>query len=186
MGRLRQVVATVTTVAVVGLSAACGGDNPKPSSGPSASPPTESSRPTASATLPARDPGSSEDSRRGAATFVEYYIETLNYASRTGETDAAEALAAPGCRSCSRVIDSIQRVYAGDGEVRGGAWRPNPVSAVRTDAGWVVDVNIEFEPQSIVRSRGEPAEKYPGGRGTASFTVKREGSDWLVDQWTRA
>lgn len=188
MRRLSRVVATVVSVAVIGLAAGCGGDNPTPSAAPSASPSEAETggRSATPGTPPTQDALASQDSRRGAAAFVEFYIRTLNHATRTGDLDAADALAAEDCRSCDRILESIGRVYESDGEVRGGQWTPTPLSAVRNGNGWVVDVEIRFAPQTIVRSSGEDAERYEGGKGTASFVVKRRGPTWEIAQWTRA
>lgn len=187
MRRLSRVVATVTAVAAIGASSACSGDNPTPSTAPSASPsPTSATATAADGDRPTRNSVTSQDSRTGAAAFVEYYVATLNYATRTGDTDAARVLASPACRSCDRILKSIDGVYERQGEVQGGEWSPTPISAVRTGSGWVVDIEITFEPQTIVRTKGAKAEEYDGGNGTASFTVNRVDSDWLIEQWTRA
>lgn len=188
MRRLSRVMATVASVAVIGLVTGCGGDNPTPSAAPSSTPsdsgtgepvPTPVGPPTQRALA-------SQDSRRGAAAFVEFYIATLNYAMRTGDLEGAQALAAADCRSCGRILKSIGRVHDSGGAVRGGQWQPTPVSAVKKRTGWVVDVEIRFAPQRIIRSRGADAERYEGGKGTASFILKRRGATWEIAQWTRA
>ncbi len=104
---MRGGVRTGGCVAVLLLLAGCNGESdgaePTPTTqssttvGPTTGPtPTEPVEPT----LPPEAEGSSP---KAAKAFVGYYIELLNYAMVTGDTDAFRA-AARGCGGCDDVF----------------------------------------------------------------------------------
>ena len=70
-----------------------------------------SATPTASPpTMPAP---AKEDTPSGAATFVNYFVATFNYAARTGDTTPMTR-AAPNCKPCSKYADDFDRLASSD------------------------------------------------------------------------
>ena len=99
-------------IATVLLLASCS-DDPEPI------------EPTASAsasTAPSPPTQAGEDTPDGAASFVSYYIEVLNFAARSGDVSLLTALSSSRCDGCREYIDLYEDVYEAGGYFAGGEW----------------------------------------------------------------
>jgi hypothetical protein len=189
MRLMRHVVVAVTCGA---LLAGCGGSpeaSPAPSETaeanemPSSNPSATSSAGPESPVAPMSAEGSG---RTSAKAFVKHYIDVLNYVTFGGDPLAARRLDTGECVSCDRMLEQIESIYRDGGKVEGGAWEPRIVGDVQRPGGWVVDVDISFGPQQVIRQRGRRAERYTGGKQLTSFILEETTSGWRVDAWTRA
>ena len=84
--------------------------------------------PTASApatTAPSPPAQAERDTPDGAASFVSYYIEVLNFAARTGDVSPLTELSSPRCDGCREYIDLYEDVYEAGGHFEGGEWVPS-------------------------------------------------------------
>jgi len=177
---------------VAGLAAAglllsgCGGDSPEPKPLPKDSKISPSESP--SATPPAMPAAAKKKTKAGAVSFVRHYVAVLNYATFSGETDAARAMDGGKCKSCTRMLASIDSIYEKGGRVVGGAWKPTPVSNVPHPGGkgWTVDAKIAYGPQSVYASADAKPKKYTGGGRLVSFILEASRGGWRVTDWTRA
>jgi hypothetical protein len=100
---------------------ACSSDpepkEPKPS--------TTSATPTATApTMPAQ---AKEDTPSGAATYVQYFVDTFNYAAQTGDVGLMRA-AAPRCKPCNAYADDFQSQKAAGGLAESPVWTLSDVA----------------------------------------------------------
>ncbi|WP_369814209.1 DUF6318 family protein, partial [Marmoricola sp. Leaf446] len=121
MRRLSRMVATVTAVAAIGVTAACGGDNPTPSTAPSDS--TGEASPSASDPPPPSVPRAARRlDKDGAAAFVRHWVKVLNYAGATGDTSALRQVSTSDCVKCAALSDGIDRIYDRGGNIAGGGW----------------------------------------------------------------
>src|SRR5689334_5309504 len=123
--RARQQLAVVVGVLCFAV-AGCGG-SPEPKSLPKKSPSPSASR---SVTPPVMPDAAKETTKAGATAFVRHYVDVLNYATFTGDTEPAHSLDGGKCKSCERMLASIESIYSAGGHVEGGAWTPTPVSDV--------------------------------------------------------
>ena len=191
MAQLR--VALAALVALGGL-AACDGD-PEPEiadptsspTAPSASPVSETTSPTASSgpeepPLPAT---ATENSDAGALAFIEHWVDLLNYAGATGDTEALAALSHDRCEGCQSLVKLIDDTYSGGGRIEGGSWSIGPLrtlpGAFGADRGGFAEA--EAAEQRIVRGDGEMTG-YPGGPFHLYAYVSWTKSAWTM-RWLR-
>ena len=180
MRRLRQVVATVTTVAVVGLSAACGGDNPEPSSAPSTSM-TEREGANPSPKPPEAPKAVSANTRQGAIAAVRYFLTAMAYAGETGDIAAFRQSFTPSCTKCEAIASGIERTYQAGGSIEGGNWEPTgfKVYGIANDVAFV-DAAVDYTQQSYVAERGATPDQVPPQKNILkAFQLKWDGS-WRV------
>lgn len=182
MGRLRQVVATVTTVAVVGLSAACGGDNPAPSTAQSASPASPSSSASTEPSAPDIPRAATQPGRRGAAAFVRHWVDVLNYAGQTGDTRGLRRISTTDCVRCAALWEGIDQVYAADGEITGGGWQVLSTKEYGPTQGRVfVDATIRSQEQTLTPSEGATPTEFPGvEKRLRAFVLRPIADGWKV------
>jgi len=102
-------------IAAVLLLASCSGD-PEP---------IEPTASTPASTIPSPPAQAEKDTPDGAASFVSYYIEVLNFAARTGDVSPLIALSSPRCEGCREYIDLYEGVYEAGGHFEGGEWSPS-------------------------------------------------------------
>jgi hypothetical protein len=148
--------------------------------------PTPSPSPTAAApTLPAEARGTSQ---AAAKAFVRHYIALMNHAVATGESTALSDANDPECSSCAAVIERVDSVYRAGGSIRSDGWRVTSIRPVpgvpRTRPQF--DVGLTMSPQRVVEHQGAEATTYEGGKLPATFTLVRQGNDWVVLAWERA
>lgn len=179
MRRLSRVVATVVSVAVIGLAAGCGGDNPTPSAAPSASPSSPPPGP------PIESPGPpdnlDEKNRRGAIAAVRYFLTAMEYAGDSGDAAALRATFSGSCTKCEAIAAGIERTYAAGGSIRGGGWRPTSFKfyGIREDVAYL-DAAVDYEAQDFVAKRGARAERTPARRGILKAFQLTWDSGWTV------
>jgi len=107
---------TVSVAAGVMLSGCSGDPEPREPE------PSSSSTPDPTATPPPLPEAATVESTEGAAAFVDYYLEVLNYAAHTGDTDPVRDLSGPECGSCDNYISTVSGIYEDGGRVVGGDW----------------------------------------------------------------
>ena len=122
----RNRLTIITTGAcLLGALTAC--TTPSPNAGhPETTPPsTPATTPTAStpptpATAPPTRPAAGTGLTLAAAdSFVRYYVDLLNYASKTGDTQPLLSASESGCRQCKVYADYVTRVNAANGGLSG-------------------------------------------------------------------
>lgn len=159
----------------VALLAGCtdGADDPTilPSASTTASPSPTISPPPSAATP------------QGAAAFARYWYDVLNKATATGDTKLLRQLSSPDCRSCSRLITSIDAIYAGGGHVRGGGYaiRLAEAPALRAGDAATVTVIYDLPPAEEVTVDGKVVQRFPETRnGEAEIALRRLDRGWVV------
>ena len=163
------------------LSTGCQ-SNPKPppleSASSSSATPTPS--PTEAApTLPAEAKGTSE---AAAKAFVRHYVDSVNYAMRTGVTTDLDRLAAPSCSTCRAIVDRIDEVYGEDGRLEGEGWTIISLRRVGGGKGiTLVAAGIEIAPQTVFASGRTPSES-PRSRGNLDLSLSHTDAGWLIQR----
>lgn len=107
-----------SVLAITLMLSACTKDDPPPPNPTTAA--TTAANPDA--TLPPMPAVAKEDSHRGVSNFVRHYLDVLNYAALTGDTQEMETLSAPDCTSCWSYIDLFAKTYGAGGYFKGGRW----------------------------------------------------------------
>jgi hypothetical protein len=112
---------------VLVLGASCDGGDPSPTTLPSSAPPSvvtttaappSTPTPTPTPTPPTLPAAARADSPAGAEAFARFWLTTLDYAYKTGDTKPFRALGS--CDGCKTLADSIDKLFRGGGNVSGG------------------------------------------------------------------
>jgi hypothetical protein len=176
----------VAVLAALACSAALAGCQanpepaPLPSESPSATAPSEADSPSpAPPTMPAEARGTSEKS---AKAFVRFWIEALNYAGPTGDTEQLNEFTDAACSECKAIIRLIQNVHHDGGYIHGKGWAVQSVSTVAfgESGGRVFDAVVKVHPQEIRMSATDTVETFKGGRRLKTFWLKRRQGTWLI------
>lgn len=127
---LARVVAVITTgarwtvgiglLAAVLLVSGCsddGGDNAPQAPTRTA---TASASPSATPEPPALPDAARVLDRPGAEAFVRHYFDLINYANRTGDTEALDSLATDDCHNCKPISAQAKSFTSNGGHLRGG------------------------------------------------------------------
>lgn len=168
----------------VGVLSGCGGTT---DAGP---PPAPATTPSASATPPppAMPDAARQHTKAGAVAFVRHYVDLINHAQATGETQALKAVEDPQCLSCRSVRSHLRALYARGGSITSGAWQVASAPHVSPNPdiqGFTVEALIRTSAQIINDGSGH-VKRVRGGSNILTFLVKRFGRSWRVSQWSRA
>lgn len=170
---------TVVVGCVLALSAACSGEDP-----PAASP-TTSAPAMPDATAPPLPDAAAEFSASGAASFVAYYVDLLEYASETGDTDDLRASSDPGCTGCFRYIDDFESRHAKGGFARNRDWT---VSSSKGDfyraqsVETTVTTQLEISAGVVQPSASDEPVDYPANSSKVSFALLFD-DGWRITQF---
>ncbi len=109
---------TVTVIVALGLAlSACSGDPAEPADPPISSStvsptPSPSTTPSGSSTAEPSAPPlpspATKNSDAGAEAFVRYWVQVLNYAQRTGDADALDAISTRACDGCVGAVTALR------------------------------------------------------------------------------
>lgn len=113
------------------------GDAPEPTRAPTTSTPpspTTSSVSTPTETPPVMPPEARARDVDGAAAFIRYYFDVVNYANRTGDVARLTELSDEECQSCLNLIDTAANGYRNGGRIEGGQIIVGDVAVTPDDA----------------------------------------------------
>lgn len=196
---IRRCVAATIAAAVVatGALSGCGDDEAEPAdsglpaeselteSAPETSPDTSDPTPSDPTPSGPQEPplpaAAKAPGKAGAKAFVAYYIELLNYASWTGDTESLHRYG-QGCRGCRADADLFQRTYRNDGWFKGGEWTPVPSSwiVLPRKPGYFVGVNIDAAKGLQRRRQGGEVTRFLADRIHRDFHLTRDGQAWRI------
>jgi hypothetical protein len=127
-------------------------------------------------------------SAKAAKAFVRYYIDTVNFALKTGDTSALDASSAPGCRSCESVSMAISDVYAADGRLLGRGWRVTAIAAVANQprSRPILQTGVYVYPQTRIAHSGAEPEHRKGGKNLMIFSLAQRSRTWTVLKWEQS
>jgi hypothetical protein len=171
---------TAVVLAVPGLAACGGGENPKPAPLPTESR-SATSAPTKQPTLPANAASKTfESSHR----WVIHYFDVLNFAIATGSTAALRSLAKPGCQSCRAFARNIDRVYRNGGRIESNGWKITSfgTASAGPDHTNAFELHLRLTRERVFRSQGGKPEVHPGVDHKVEATVHWEPGGWRMQE----
>lgn len=177
----RGAVVAAVLLAAAGL-AACTQDEPDTdvtaptfvdSTGPS-EPPSPSADPSASAE-PSAEPTvaapplpelATQQTPEGAVAFTQWWFETLNYATATGDTAGLRAASDPGCEFCDNLAGELESLYGGGGRREGGLTEVviSPPGALQ-NLGINLAVVVDLQPAVDLDGSGVEVETFAAETG---------------------
>lgn len=158
---------------------------PKPSPSESAEPSTaESTTPALAA--PALPAAATEETPEGAAAFAEWWFETLNYATATGDTDGFRTTYTDTCTSCEGFAQQVDEPFASGGSIDGGALlaqvtKPDGVQ----DGVATMPILVEAQETVILSADGEAIETLDSERLNLVMAVVWSDQGWAVGDLVR-
>lgn len=161
LSRLAAVSALVLTMS------ACGGSDGSD---------TDSERPEF-----ARNPGAA-----GAQQFADLWVDTVNRATETGETEELRSLAAPDCETCEVFPARLEQIYEAGGSIETEEWdivEMVPEAGATDDAAAVL-VTVQIPPQTVIESEGAEPTEVEGGRQAFRMVMERTDGDWFLQDVT--
>ena len=105
-------------------------------------PPEETASPTPEITAPALPELADDDSPAGAEAFARHYIEVLNYASATGDTDPLDELSSEHCSGCRKYIDLYRSTYEDGGFFKDSDWKVEESQVWKVSGGYDVALKV--------------------------------------------
>ena len=126
-----------------------------------------------------------KDTPEGAAAFVSYYVDVLNFAAKTGKVSTLSELSSPRCKGCREYIDLYSGVYSAGGSFEGGEWSLSDIELEVRQRTTDVFVRIEAdEGQVKTNETSRPRTEKPFS-GDVVFEVDNRGKNRQVHRLER-
>ncbi|MFP5335298.1 MAG: DUF6318 family protein [Actinomycetes bacterium] len=130
---------------------------------------------------PTMPPEAREQTAEGAAAFVRYWFDLVNYGYATGDTEPLELLSHPDCATCKSIADQINGRYGKGGRFDDGvisvgsaeATVPDERGAALVTVGYKQEALKELSRTGVVENSGTPEQ------GTLAVYVLSDGA-WTV------
>ncbi len=167
---LSRVLAALTAVLLLSLTACSDSDEPAAEGSGDAGAPAY-----------ADNPGEA-----GAEQFVGFWTDTLNDATTSGETDELKSLATDECKACADFAGQLDDIYAAGGRVESDGWTVNKMvpEAGASDDEVGLLVTFAVAPQKVYESEDAKAQEFEGGNQGFRFHLVREDGAWQVQDLT--
>jgi hypothetical protein len=179
------VVALLLSFAVAG----CDEDDPSGSPPPSSTPSSPDASSPTTATAAATPTGPVEPTlpteaeradKAGAAAFVEFYWDAVNYAQATGDTELLKSLAIESCAGCNGGIEAISEIYRRGGRIVGGQQRVTESILTPTPSGgWTASITVHIARQRITGA-GDLNQTSNPGTVDLLLAVNHQRGSWFV------
>lgn len=196
MNQTRRSTTAAAALAMLLLSSACSGepdDTPTaatfapapstPEAEPSTAPsPAPSPGPTADAlAAPELPAAATEETPEGAAAFAEWWFETLNYATATGDTDDSRGALQEECATCQGFAGRIRTAYESGGRIVGGLIdvQINPSAAVQEGIA-STPVTATATAGEVLNADGSIATVLNAEQVNLVVAVAWTGSGWVI------
>ena len=176
-GRHRlAVVSGVLGLLLAPVLSGCGGSaEPQPLPRPTAS----LSPSSASPTPPVLPAAAEEKTKAGAIAFAGNFIEMLNFAGATGDTQQLRTLYLPLCTRCEAIADGIDQTYSAGGNISGGSWHPASFRfyGIKNEVAFV-DSFVDYDAQTLTKKQGAKPTVFPASkRNLKAFNLRWTGPE---------
>lgn len=185
-------------VALLLASSACSGGTDEDPTQPSFIPVPSTTEPEPSATSsaePSADPTATaealvapelpavatEETPEGAAAFAEWWFETLNYATATGDTEQLRAGFVDPCGTCENFATQAEEAYASGGAIRGGSIDVRvDVPPQLEEGGVTLAIFVDAEAGEVINAEGEVTETMTAEELASAMVVVFVDGRWAV------
>jgi hypothetical protein len=162
----RLLLLVVSAACCLSLAACGGGDDAKASSGPD---------------IPAYAKANDE---RGAQKFAEYWIETLNAATVSGDTKKLKSLQKKSCELCTDFARRLDSIYGAGGHVESKGFQ---VKSLITESGIPspgagVSATLRTSAETVYERKGAKPAKHQPSNLRLRLIMVRSGDHWLMDR----
>lgn len=152
---------------------------PEPSTPPSSEP---SAEPTAEALdAPELPAAATEETPEGAAAFAEWWFDTLNYATATGDTDSFRDAFQEECATCQGFAGRVDDAYGSGGRIKGGLLDVAVSRSTAVQDGIVsMPVLADAQAGEVIDADGATETILNPERVNLVVAVAWTGSSWVV------
>ena len=178
--RRRRALAAALALALAATLSGCQSNPEPPPLERAATSPSPAPSPTLAAlTLPPEARGTS---KAAAKAFVRHWVDVLNYAGPSGDTQALRELSYEDCAACSAIADFIDEVHEAGGEISGEGWEVQTAQVVSGERGRdvVVDAQVRVHPQQVRIARHGRTKSFDGGNRLKTFWLSAKAGSWAV------
>jgi len=146
--------------------------------------PSKSASPSASAsaTPPVMPAAAKAKTKAGAVAFTESFLDALNYAGATGDTQPLRILYMRLCTRCEAIADGIDQTYAKGGSIKGGEWHATRFTfhAIKNEVAFV-DAWVDYDAQTWTKAAGRKPTEFPGSqRNLKAFNLRWTSGGWRI------
>ncbi len=122
------------------------------------------------------------EGQAGAEQFAGYWVEQVNEATTTGETEDLRALGLESCDVCSDFPQQIDDIYEAGGRVESEDWE---IKSVVPEAGATADevgmlVTVVVPPNTVYATDEAEGKEFPGGDQRFRMIIVREQDHWMI------
>jgi len=182
-GRSRTLAATAAACLLLAGPMLAGCTNDQSQAQPAASTSAATTKPTPlqdptpePPTLPLAAKGSSVASVKA---FVHRYIDLLNHAMVTGDTERLRA-AARNCEGCDNYADLYEERYAAGGYIRSRGWHVKHLLVTQTPDTWYALLDIHSARLKFARNDTAEPRTYSPDNYELRFQLAPKGATWAV------
>jgi hypothetical protein len=119
---------------------------------------------------------------KAAKAFARHYIESINYAARTGDVAHLRSLGDTTCVSCKAIVGNISDIYSRGGRIDSRGWKLEVVSVVpgQSRRHPILDLGIRQFPERVVPRKGAAVKHFPGGKKPMTMYLEHGRGQWHV------
>lgn len=155
------------------LLAGCSGD-PEPKE------PDSTTSPSPTTTPPPLPEAATQETAEGAATFVDHYLDVLNYATVTGDTSPVEELSGTSCEACTQFARTVAQIYDDGGRITGGEWSTDDLVVAQHAGYWTAAGIVSTAAGTQQDSRNATARAAAETSVHIEFVLERTATDWVI------
>ncbi len=152
----------------------------EPSATSSADPSADATATAEALVAPELPAVATEETPEGAAAFAEWWFETLNYATATGDTGELRAAFQEECVTCQGFVGRIDDAYGSNGRIEGGLLDVQVESSAVQEGISTMPVLAEAQAGEVLSADGATETVLTAERVNLVIAVAWTGSAWVV------
>ena len=116
--------------------------------------------------------------------YAGYWVESLNYATTSGDTTELKKLGTNKCEACVAFASTLDQIYGAGGRVQSKGWTlQNAVPiAGQPETEPALRMDVLVHPQKVTEKAGAKTKAYDGGPQAMTMFLVRRGDGWLIDR----
>lgn len=156
--------------------AGCGSADPKEPK------PTVAPTVTATAAAPSMPPEAKDKTVQGAAEFVRFYVEILNFAASTGNTEKLAAISDPDCEGCSTYIELYRTTYKNGGFYQNSKWHLTGIRPDTQEGQPLIFADVHIPAAIFKTGANEPIQHGKSEDSKLTFVPRLIGGSWHLKE----
>ena len=135
-------------------------------------------QPETAASVPSLDPAALQFNETGAELAARHFLELLEYAWATGDTQPARDFSSETCTFCTSIADEISTLYSSSGWAFGLKYQVTQIIKIEQ----LPEVESPSTYAVLLNVHANPADRYEDGQLVTQAEVSEDLALWL--RWT--